>query len=669
MKGRKNPQVEKDKTKALNQIKKEDHKQRDANRKISNKKKEEEMIYKNLNNKKKSLKGYHNCTFCGNDLGGQITNPNESGKDLHSGKNKLGKINSFYGSDWPLNNEEFVDNNSKRGNSSKKNIKKEKNNRLMNKQIFTDEIKLEPPEKKGINQPIGVIFNFDQTETIIQTNLEEKMENIIEKYFEKSEISKEDKFFLYNGLNIDKKLLLSEIINDIDKKRKKLIILVKDYSQPKQPEEIVSKNFICPECYENVLLTLDNYKIGYVCKNHHYKNQININEYKTIQTMNLTKIICGQCKEKTKYMTHNNEFYFCQTCQMNLCPLCKGVHNQNEKHKIVNYDDKNYICEKHNEKFIEFCEECNQNLCFFCQNDHQLHKGLINFQKIMIGKEKAIKEFDDTKALIDKIKKIINDIQYKLNNFIENINTLYTINRQCIENYEASERNYQVLQNMKEITEFNSKLYTELKCLKDEKTFSNKISQMIDIYNRMNADTYEIIYPNGDKYIGEMSNNLRNGKGKMIYNQDKNKRNYYEGDWKDDLYDGKGVLYLISSDVYKGDFKKGVKEGKGTFYYIIGDSYEGEWKNDKKEGKGIYTYENGNKYEGEMKNDLMEGKGIFYWINGDKFIGEFKNCNADGKGVYFHNNGEIEMGIFSNRQKIGKFALLNLNNKIEIKKY
>ena len=43
--------------------------------------------------------------------------------------------------------------------------------------------------------------------------------------------------------------------------------------------------------------------------------------------------------------------------------------------------------------------------------------------------------------------------------------------------------------------------------------------------------------------------------------------------------------------------------------YNNGDKYEGGFKNDLKEGKGIYYYNNGNKYEGEFKNDLREGKG------------------------------------------------------------
>ena len=52
-------------------------------------------------------------------------------------------------------------------------------------------------------------------------------------------------------------------------------------------------------------------------------------------------------------------------------------------------------------------------------------------------------------------------------------------------------------------------------------------------------------------------------------------------------------------------------------YWNDGDRYEGEWRNDKKEGKGIYYYNTepwkGDRYEGDNRNGKKEGKGIYYW--------------------------------------------------------
>ena len=61
---------------------------------------------------------------------------------------------------------------------------------------------------------------------------------------------------------------------------------------------------------------------------------------------------------------------------------------------------------------------------------------------------------------------------------------------------------------------------------------------------------------------------------------------------------------------YVGQVVNGLKEGKGIFYFNNGSRYEGEYKNDKREGKGIKYHKNGDRYEGEYKNDKPEGKGI-----------------------------------------------------------
>ena len=39
--------------------------------------------------------------------------------------------------------------------------------------------------------------------------------------------------------------------------------------------------------------------------------------------------------------------------QKNLCPLCKISHNKD--HDTIDYDQINYICLNHNEKFSSYC--------------------------------------------------------------------------------------------------------------------------------------------------------------------------------------------------------------------------------------------------------------------------------------------------------------------------
>ena len=65
-----------------------------------------------------------------------------------------------------------------------------------------------------------------------------------------------------------------------------------------------------------------------------------------------------------------------------------------------------------------------------------------------------------------------------------------------------------------------------------------------------------------------------------------------------------------NGDKYNGYWKNNKKEGKGIMKYNNGDKYEGYWKNDKKDGYGIMKYKNGNKYEGNWNNDMKNGDGI-----------------------------------------------------------
>ncbi|MBC2459870.1 hypothetical protein [Clostridium beijerinckii] len=78
-----------------------------------------------------------------------------------------------------------------------------------------------------------------------------------------------------------------------------------------------------------------------------------------------------------------------------------------------------------------------------------------------------------------------------------------------------------------------------------------------------------------------------------------------------------------NGDKYVGQIKSEKKDGVGTYTYANGDVYVGEFKNNKREGKGTLTYSNGCKYTGEFANDEMEGKGIYSNPNGDRYEGSY----------------------------------------------
>ena len=139
-----------------------------------------------------------------------------------------------------------------------------------------------------------------------------------------------------------------------------------------------SNDIICPTCKEICKYEIKNYRVKlYDCKNGHIMENIKFNEFENKQGIDISQIVCDKCKNNSKSNTFNNEFYICYECKMNLCPLCKSIHDKS--HSIINYDNKNYICNQHNETFVKYCEDCKIDLCLSCLNEHKNHE-LISYE-------------------------------------------------------------------------------------------------------------------------------------------------------------------------------------------------------------------------------------------------------------------------------------------------
>jgi len=472
---------------------------------------------------------------------------------------------------------------------------------------------------------VEVIFNYKGINTKIQCNNNEKMKDIINRFLIKIRKNENDNNLLYiydaNIINYD--LTFIQQANELDKNRNKMNILVKLNNDNREIKEIISKDIICPQCGENIFRNIKDFKINlYGCKNGHNMDNILIDKYENNQKIDLSKIICNECNENNKSNTHNNEFYICNTCNKNICPLCKSKHDIN--HIIIKYDNKNYICKKHNESFNKYCKECNENICIICEKEHNNHE-IIDLGKIIPNKDELIKEMEELKLIIDKFKDKIEMIKIIFNRIINIIEIYYKINNNIINNYNINNRNFIKLMNLNNIKNDNENLKKELnKIINDD--------NMNEIF-KFSFDKY--YNEKGEKYIGEMNNDLKDGKGILFYDKDdKKKRKRYEGDFKNDKREGKGIIYWNNGDRYEGDFKNDIREGKGIFYCNNGGRYEGEFKDDKYEGKGKYYFNNGGRYEGDFKNDKIEGKGIYYYRGGKIIEGNWINGKKEGKGFF-----------------------------------
>ena len=108
-----------------------------------------------------------------------------------------------------------------------------------------------------------------------------------------------------------------------------------------------------------------------------------------------------------------------------------------------------------------------------------------------------------------------------------------------------------------------------------------------------------------------------------------------------------------NEDIYEGNFINDLKEGKGIMKYNNGDIYDGNWKNDLKEGNGILKIKNGNEYEGEWINNIFI-KGKIKYKNGEIYNGEYKDNKREGFSEMKYNNGDIYKGNWINDKIDGK---------------
>ena len=468
---------------------------------------------------------------------------------------------------------------------------------------------------------IEVIFIFEEEEIIIQCDINDKIRDIINKFLFK--INKEDNFdYIYNGEIItENELTFNEQVNNYDKNRKKIkILVVKKNDEMKEFKNIKSKEIICPVCKENTLIEFNKFKINfYGCKGNHFLNNALLYLFDDIQKINLNRIICDICNKNNKGNTYNNYFYICSTCKKNICPLCKANHDK--EHNIINYDDKNYICINHNETFTKYCQTCRENLCFNCEKTHKGHI-IFNFENLLINKDELLYMNEQLKNVIDKFKYKINEIKEIFNKMVNILDIYYKINNDTIKYFNLNQRNYYNLRNLNYLKDYNKKLIKDL----DNIIKSEKISEIFEFaidnfYNEL-----------GGKYIGEIKNKLKEGKGILYYNKDnKNKRLKYDGEFKNDEPNGKGIMYWINGDRYEGNWKNGIMEGKGTKYFFDGSSYVGDFVKGSFEGFGIYYWSNGSRYEGNWKKGIMEGKGIIYHKDGRIESGSWINGKLNGK--------------------------------------
>jgi len=112
-----------------------------------------------------------------------------------------------------------------------------------------------------------VIFKYNGQDISIHCDIKDKFEEIIKKFFIKSEIKDDNNklYFLYGGNKVDENLTFEQAISGKNKEEKELIIVVEE-----QPDDSLlllnnkykTEDILCPRCDENILLRIKDYKIN-----------------------------------------------------------------------------------------------------------------------------------------------------------------------------------------------------------------------------------------------------------------------------------------------------------------------------------------------------------------------------------------------------------------------
>ena len=323
---------------------------------------------------------------------------------------------------------------------------------------------------------IEIKFLYKESIIPIQCNKNEKFEEILHKF--ETKIGNNSVNFLYKGNKINKELSLEEVIDKDDINN--INILVNNKDEINKNNIIKNKYIKCPECKEDIRIKINDYKIKlYDCKNGHNIDNILLEEYENTQKIDISKIICNICNKNNKSNINNNEFYICNTCKINICPLCKSTHDKN--HNIIDYEKKEFICEKHDEIYFKYCKSCKLNMCLSCYNEHNNHE-IIPYENIIPDIDEIKNENFKFRDTIDIFKSDIKIIICKLNKVIENMDIYYNIYNNIINNYEKKNRNYEILQNINEIR--NDNIINEINNINEDNNIMNKLEKILNIYKK-----------------------------------------------------------------------------------------------------------------------------------------------------------------------------------------
>ena len=273
----------------------------------------------------------------------------------------------------------------------------------------------------------------------------DKMEEIFKKYGEIKNKDIDDLIFL--NYNNKEKITNNKTLDEYTNHKNYINIIVIDNG-------IFIKNDIFSKC-DFYKLNLVDYRFTIEDKNGNKKKDILLENLNNSDN-NKSKLKCDKCQNILE------NYYSCIYCKVNICEKCKLKHDN--RHKILDYSDKNYICEKHYINYDAYCNLCKKNICSSCKSEHTSHQ-IIYYKNISLDKNSLKNELADLKDKLCefnlKLRLKINDIkEYSIieqnlrinimEKIMNNLWIYYKICKNIINKYKIEKTNYEHLQNIKD---------------------------------------------------------------------------------------------------------------------------------------------------------------------------------------------------------------------------
>ena len=133
----------------------------------------------------------------------------------------------------------------------------------------------------------------------------------------------------------------------------------------------------------------------------------------------------------------------------------------------------------------------------------------------------------------------------------------------------------------------------------------------------------------------------------------------YRGNWRDELFDGRGSTRYSNSETYFGSWVQGMRHGRDSRYtWPSGSRFNGIFEHGQLR-KGLYrAADNMGEYEGSFVDGQRCGIGIARFQDGSMYTGQFNEDQMHGAGTYKFPCGSLYIGDYDNNKR--DYPCLNL---------